>query len=135
MVLHSGEFQSSLQALMQFCQHQHCRLALSAGHPQDPLRFCELGWQEGPAQKGSRKGCGVRRRFYNNIASNCADPSRADYYPQWCDDFQALCKRFRNSTGAAKAAIREEGTTFLGAPMDVPCQTWNGAPPSILEPR
>ena len=67
-------------------------------------------------------------RFYNNIASNCADPSRADYYPQWCDDFQALCKRFRNATGAAQAAIREEGTTFLGAPVDVPCQTWNGAP-------
>jgi hypothetical protein len=68
---------------------------------------------------------GIAQWFYNNIASNCADPSRADYYPQWCADFQALCKRFRNSTGAAQAAIREEGTTFLGAPMDVPCQTWN----------
>ena len=75
----------------------------------------------------------MRRRFYNNIASNCADPSRADYFPQWCDDFQALCKRFRNATEAAREAIREEGTTFLGAPMDVPCQTWNGALP--LEPR
>lgn len=71
-------------------------------------------------------------RFYNNIASNCADPSRADYFPDWCNEFQSLCKRFRNATGAEKQKIRDDGTYFLGAPLDVPCNTWNGVCMSSL---
>jgi hypothetical protein len=70
---------------------------------------------------------GIEEWFYNNIATNCADPSRSDYFPAWCNEFRALCQRFQNSTegSAERAQIRDEGDYYLGAPIDLPCKTWN----------
>ena len=71
-------------------------------------------------------------RFFNNIATNCADPSRSDYHESWCASFQAQCAQLRNTTGAAQAAVRQRGKEFLGAAIDLPCKTWQGAPAVVV---
>lgn len=68
----------------------------------------------------------VMRRYFNNIATNCADPSRSDFHQRWCDSFRSQCEQLRNTTGAAQAAVRERGRVFLGAEIDLPCETWKG---------
>jgi hypothetical protein len=79
-----------------------------------------------PTLHSVRASQAMPRRFYNNVATNCADPSRSDFHAEWCSSFRAQCDQLRNTTGAAQAAVRRRGRAFLGADIDLPCQTWNG---------